>query len=75
MSVPAGFLGYPRPNYGGLQISGNNTSNVEFPVLAYNRFFDPDIKNRKQYFGLSSWKGVDIDNFTFKGNKTYIDLP
>ena len=78
MSVPAGFLGYPIPNYGGLQIKDdetNDSSNVEFPTLAYNRFFDPDIKNRKQYFGLSSWVGVDIDNFTFKGNKAYIDDP
>ena len=75
MSVPAGFLGYPIPKYDGLPISGAANSNVSFPTLAYNRYFDPDIKNRKQYFGLSSWKGVDIDNFTFKGNKTYIDLP
>jgi hypothetical protein len=75
MSVPAGFLGYPIPKYGGLPISGNGSSDVEFPTLAYNRYYDPDVKNRKQYFGLSTWKGVDIDNFTFKGNKTYIDLP
>ena len=78
MSVPAGFLGYPIPNYGGLQIKDdetNNNSNVTFPTLAYNRFFDPDIKNRKQYFGLSSWVGVDIDNFMFKGNKAYINDP
>ena len=75
MSVPAGFLGYPRPMYDGLQIKGKNNSGVTFPTLAYNRYFDPDIKNRKQYFGLSSWVGVDIDNFTFKGNKSYIDLP
>ena len=75
MSVPAGFLGYPIPNYGGLQIAGDSNTGVTYPKLAYNRFFDPDIKNRKQYFGLSSWVGVDIDNFTFKGNKSYIDLP
>lgn len=74
MSVPAGFLGYPIPQYNGLPIDGERNS-VAFPTLKYNRFFDPDIKNRKQYFGLSSWVGVDIDNFTFKGNKTYIELP
>lgn len=74
MSVPAGFLGYPIPQYNGLPIDGDRNS-VAFPTLKYNRFFDPDIKNRKQYFGLSSWVGVDIDNFTFKGNKTYIELP
>ena len=90
-SVPAGFLGYPIPLYGGTQIgnetghySSNNTNvdsladgdrEVVFPTIKYNRFFDQDIKNRKQYFGLSSWVGVDIDNFTFKGNKTYINDP
>ena len=74
MSVPAGFLGYPQPKYDGLPISGSAQS-VAFPTLKYNRFFDQDIKNRKQYFGLSSWVGVDIDNFTFKGNKAYIDDP
>ena len=75
MSVPAGFLGYPIPKYDGLQITGNNNSGVTFPTIAYNRFFDPEIKNRKQYFGLSSWVGVDIDNFMFKGNKAYINNP
>ena len=74
MSVPAGFLGYPIPQYSGLPISGDSKQ-IAFPVLKYNRFFDPDIKNRKQYFGLSSWIGVDIDNFTFKGNKAYIEDP
>ena len=76
MSVPAGFLGYPQPNYSGAEIPlSSTTKNIAFPTLKYNRFFDPDIKNRKQYFGLSSWVGVDIDNFTFKGNKAYIDDP
>jgi hypothetical protein len=74
MSVPAGFIGYPIPQYGGTPISGG-THNIAFPTLKYNRFYDPDIKNRKQYFGLSSWVGVDIDNFTFKGNKAYIEDP
>ena len=75
MSVPAGFLGYPIPKYSGLTIVGSGET-VAFPTLKYNRFFDPDIKNRKQYFGLSSWIGVDIDNFTFKGIKeAYIDNP
>jgi len=70
-------LGYPQPNYKGTQIplSSTTTENVEFPTLKYNRFYDEDIKNRKQYFGLSSWIGVDIDNFTFKGNKAYINDP
>ena len=74
MSVPAGFLGYPIPQYSGTPISGTSQS-IAFPTLKYNRFYDEDIKNKKQYFGLSSWVGVDIDNFTFKGNKAYIDDP
>lgn len=74
-SVPAGFLGYPIPKYNGTPISGNSYSKIAFPSIKYNRDFNEDIKNRKQYFGLSSWVGVDIDNFTFKGNKTYINSP
>ena len=74
-SVPAGFLGYPIPLYNGTPISGNSYSGITFPTIMYNRYYDEDIKNRKQYFGLSSWVGVDIDNFTFKGNKTYINRP
>lgn len=74
-SVPAGFVGYPIPKYDGTPISGGAKGDVTFPTLQYNRFFDEEVKNRKQYFGLSSWVGVDIDNFTFKGNKTYTDDP
>ena len=74
-SVPAGFLGYPIPQYNGLPISGDAKTDVTFPEIKYNRYFDEDIKNRKQYFGLSSWIGVDIDNFTFKGTKAYINDP
>lgn len=74
-SVPAGFLGYPIPMYNGLPINGEAKTDVTFPSIKYNRFFDEDIKNRKQYFGLSSWVGVDIDNFTFKGTKAYINDP
>ena len=73
-SVPAGFLGYPIQKFNGTQI-GASTHAVKFPTIKYNRFLDEEIKNRKQYFGLSSWVGVDIDNFTFKGNKAYIEDP
>ena len=73
-SVPAGFLGYPIPQYSGTPISGKEHA-VAFPTIKYNRYFDEDIKNRKQYFGLSSWVGVDIDNFMFKGTKAYIEDP
>lgn len=91
-SVPAGFLGYPIPQYSGTPINTSDEShyvgrtntnkvqnsenwNVGFPTIKYNRYFDEDVKNRKQYFGLSSWVGVDVDNFTFKGVKTYINDP
>ena len=72
MSVPCGFLGYPIPQYSGMPINGS-AANVAFPTLKYNCYYDEDIKNRKQYFGLSSLIGVDVDTFTFKGSKTYID--
>lgn len=72
MSVPCGFLGYPIPQYDGTPINGSAAA-VAFPTLKYNCYYDEDIKNRKQYFGLSSHIGVDVDTFTFKGSKTYID--
>ena len=74
-SVPAGFLGYPVPQYSGVAIDSNPNTNVKLPTIRYNTTYDEDIKNKKQYFGLSSWVGVDIDNFTFKGNKAYINIP
>ena len=74
-SVPCGFLGYPIPKYDGTPIEGNGNRSVSFPTIKYNTMYDEDVKNRKQYFGLSSWVGVDIDTFTFKGTKAYIDNP
>ena len=74
-SVPAGFMGYPIQNYNGTPIAGQSNDDILFPTIRYNTTFDSEIKNRKQYFGLSSWVGVDVDNFTFKGNKAYIERP
>ena len=74
-SVPCGFLGYPIPKYDGTPIEGKGNTGVSFPAIKYNTMYDEDVKNRKQYFGLSSWVGVDIDTFTFKGTKAYIDNP
>ncbi len=74
-SVPCGFLGYPIPKYDGTPIEGEGNTGVLFPTIKYNTMYDEDVKNRKQYFGLSSWVGVDIDTFTFKGTKAYIDNP
>ena len=74
-SVPCGFWGYPIPKYDGTPIEGKGNTRVSFPTIKYNTMYDEDVKNRKQYFGLSSWVGVDIDTFTFKGTKAYIDNP
>ena len=76
-SVPAGFLGYPMAQYNGLQVrdSDDSHTDIEKPKLKYNTSFDNDIKHRKQYFGLSSRVGVDIDTFTFKGTKAYTANP
>ena len=75
MSVPAGFLGYPMANFNGYPILGTPQVKPENPKLMYNTDFDQEIKNRKQYFGLSTWTGVDVDAFTFKGSMAYIDDP
>jgi hypothetical protein len=75
-SVPAGFMGYPKPNYEGATIGDEDThKDVTMPKIQYNTSYDEEIKNRKQYFGLSNLTGIDIDYFTFKGNLAYIDLP
>ena len=74
-SVPAGFLGYPMAHYGGLQIADNSKKAVDAPSLKYNLNYDIDVKNKRQYFGLSTKVGVDIDAFTYKGKAAYIDNP
>lgn len=62
--VPAGFLGYPVRNYG---------SGIEAPRFTYNLYYDDDIKERRQYFGLSDITGVDVDMFTYKGKNAYTE--
>lgn len=74
-SVPAGFLGYPTPMYNGLPIKGERKKEILPPLLKYNQNYDEDIKDKKQYFGLSSLVGVDIDAFTFKGVNAYTEDP
>lgn len=75
MSVPAGFIGYPMANFNGYPVLGTPQEEPNVPNLMYNTDFDEEIKNRKQYFGLSTWTGVDVDAFTFKGSMAYIDNP
>ena len=74
-SVPAGFLGYPLSQYNGLEVSGAGHANMQQPQLKYNLIYDQDVKNRKQYFGLSNRVGVDVDMFTYKGMAAYGDEP
>lgn len=61
--VPAGFLGYPIRTYDGL-VS---------PTLKYNVFYDEDIKERRQCFGISDIAGIDDDMFTYKGKNAYTE--
>lgn len=75
-SVPAGFLGYPMAQYNGWEVKDVDKHNdIIMPKLKYNTTFDNDVKHKKQYFGLSSRVGVDIDTFTFKGTKAYTAIP
>lgn len=76
-SVPAGFLGYPLAQYDELEISGFNHKHqgVKQPTIQYRTNYDQNVKNRKQYFGLSNSVGVDIDMFTYKGKMAYGDDP
>lgn len=75
-SSPSGFLGYPLSQFAGVEVlSADNHSDMTQPVLKYNLDYDEDVKNRKQYFGLSDRVGVDIDMFTYKGHAAYGDEP
>lgn len=65
-SIPAGFLGYPMPNYG--------NSGMVFD-MKYNTEFDSNIRAKKQYFGISNLAGIDRDVFTYKGKDFYNDEP
>ena len=74
-SIPSGFLGYPEVQFDGVPVIDEKQSSIANPLLTYNTEYDTDVKNRKQYFGLSTRVGVDLDMFSFKGNATYIDSP
>lgn len=60
--VPAGFLGYPVREY---------PQGIETPFFSYNKNYDEEIREKKQYFGLSDRNGVDIDMLTYKGRDAY----
>lgn len=59
--VPAGFMGYPVPQY-----------NEDYSVIdmSYNTVFDNGIKPKRQYFGLNH-KVIDEDVITYKGREAY----
>jgi hypothetical protein len=59
-SSPAGFLGYPCPNY-------NCNGGVE---ISYNTKLDVTLKAKKQYFGCTS---IDADILSYKGKNAYKD--
>lgn len=62
-SVPCGFEGYPLREY---------TNGLEPVDMGYNVTWNEDIKDKKQYFGLSNIVGVDVDAFNYKGVKAYV---
>ena len=61
-NVPAGFLGYPIPSYGA---TGNPIN------MKYNTLYNPQIKAKKQYFGISDITGIDVDMLSYKGRLFY----
>lgn len=60
--VPAGFLGYPVRIYG---------TGIESPFFSYNTTYNEEIREKKQYFGLSDLNGVDVDMLSYKGKDAY----
>ena len=64
-SIPSGFLGFPMPKYG--------AQNSDFN-LVYNTLYNPAIRSKKQYFGMSNLAGkhgIDTDILSFKGTSFY----
>lgn len=59
--VPAGFMGYPMPQYGV----------KERVSVGYNCEYDPSLKSKKQYFGFSNINGIETDLLSFKGKEMY----
>lgn len=68
--VPCGFLGYPVRDYSTL-----NNSGITYmaPTFTYNTTYDEDVKEKKQYFGLSDITGVDVDMLYYKGRNAYTE--
>lgn len=70
--VPCGFLGYPVRTYDGYTEDGH--SNVVFaPEFNYNVNYYDDIREKRQFFGLSDITGVDVDMLYYKGKDAYTE--
>lgn len=77
-STPAGFLGYPVPQYGYATISSKSEDkleNVKIAPITYQKNYNEDINKKKQYFGISDLSGYDVDYFTYKGNLGAVESP
>ena len=61
--IPAGFLGYPVRSY--------KEVGAKSPYMKFNTKYDNDIKDRRQYFGVSDIVGIDVDMFNYKGKDAY----
>ena len=65
--VPAGFLGYPVREY------ATDTETLVAPTFTYNCIYDDDVKEKRQYFGLSDITGIDVDMLYYKGKNAYTE--
>ena len=65
--VPCGFLGFPVRDY------VTDTEILAAPTLTYNRFYDEDIREKRQYFGMTDLVGIDEDILYYKGKGAYTD--
>lgn len=74
-SVPAGFLGYPIPQYSGATIGDDSHSGVTLAPITYNKMYDEDVNLKKQYMGISDRVGYDRDYFTYKGKMASYESP
>lgn len=76
-SVPAGFLGYPVRDFGGIAVlkEGTTQPDVWKPYFKYNVNVDQDIRINKQYFGISDLTGIDEDILRYKGVEAYNGIP
>lgn len=63
--VPCGFLGYPVRDYSQFDLIA--------PSFKYNLVYDENIRDKRQYFGLSDLTGIDTDMLTYKGKNAYTE--